>query len=456
MNLRAAVRTSCILIGLANGCWAGQITTEWIGTGNQTGDWDITTNWTPDATYNVPNNTSSKTFKVLIGPHPDNGVLDAVNSNGNFVVDSIALGNSQNHRNLLDVNGTGEVLGNITNYGGFNVGGTLTVDGTFTNSNSLNVYSTGTLNTTYVPDNRKSIGINGVVNITGGGLGFMDVPVNTSLSVAGTVNVINAGVTSNGLANLATVEGYLYLDLRANGPVNLSVNSLQAPGEVALYGGQFSVADSMTVQNLAVLGNKLSVAGTLDAEPGTNSTALLGDLTSRLEVATLSNHGTSVLGGTACLGSISNGGSLSFANATPLDGSAGCNPLTDGTLTEIISDTSFGYINDSAEVVQFGGLLNVSLANGFVPTVGQSFNIIEYFGPASDGSTFAGVRNPYFNNGTEQWVLSYSTGRVTLTAEAVEPGGAAPEPGSIVLFGAGLVVFAGLRLRARSGQSANC
>ena len=113
MNLRAIVRTSCILTSLASGCWAGQITTEWIGTGNQFGDWDIGTNWTPDATYNVPNNTGSNTFKVLIGPHPDNGVLDAVVSSGSFVVDSIALGNSQNHRNLLDVNGTGEVLGTI-------------------------------------------------------------------------------------------------------------------------------------------------------------------------------------------------------------------------------------------------------------------------------------------------------------------------------------------------------
>ncbi len=455
MNLRAIVRTSCILIGLASGCWAGQITTEWIGTGNQFGSWETATNWTPDATYNVPNNTSSNTFKVLIGPHPDNGVLDAVVSSGSFVVDSIALGNSQNHRNLLDVNGSGEVLGNITNYGGFNVGGTLTVDGTLTNSNSLNVYSTGTLNTAYLPDNHKSIGIDGVMNITGGGLGYTDVPVNTSLVVAGMVNVINAGVTTNGLANLATVEGYLYLDLRANGPINLSVNSLQAPGEVALYGGQFSIADSMTVQNLSVLGNKLSVAGTLDAESGSYATALFGDLTSRLEVATLSNHGTSVLGGTACLGSISNGGSLSFANAAPLDGSAGCNPLTDGTLTEIISDTSFGYINDSAEVVQFGGLLNVSLANGFVPTVGQSFNIIEFSGPASDGSTFAGVRNPYFNNGTEQWALSYSSGRVTLTAEAVEPGSAAPEPGTLALFGTGLIVIAGARIRSRSDRSAS-
>ncbi len=446
MNLRAIVRTSCILIGLACGCWAGQVTTVWIGAGNQFGDWDTATNWTPDATYNVPNNTSSNTFKVLIGPYPDNGVLDAVVSNGSFVVDSIVLGNSQNHRNSLTVGGTGEVLGNVTNYGSFNVGGTLTVDGTFTNSNSLNVYSTGTLNTAYVPDNRKGIGVDGAMNITGGGLGFTDIPVNTNLSVSGVVNVINGGVTTNGLANLTTVEGTLSLS-----GINLSVNSLYAPGQVYLYAGQFSVADSLTVQNLFINGTTLSVAGTLDVEPGTFERALFGGtLGDRLEVANLVNHASTELHGTACLGSLSNSGSMFFANEAPLDGSAGCNPLTDGTLTEIISDTSFGYINDSSQVIQFGGLLNVTLANGFVPTVGQSFDIIEYFGPDSDGSTFAGVRNPYFNNGTEQWVLSYSTGKVTLTAAAVDPVSAAPEPASLLLFGLGLALVATARARVKT------
>jgi hypothetical protein len=59
--------------------------------------------------------------------------------------------------------------------------------------------------------NSGTVGIAGTLNLTGGGPGITDVVAGSTLFQSGTLNVINDGVATNGLANLQSVAGFLAL-----------------------------------------------------------------------------------------------------------------------------------------------------------------------------------------------------------------------------------------------------
>ena len=161
--------------------------------------------------------------------------------------------------------------------------------------------------------------------------------------------------------------------------------------------------------------------------------------------------------------------------------------LANGSLTfDIAGPTSGQYdqLNVSGHA-QLNGLMTVDLLHGYVPQIGNTFDIMNF---ASTSGTFSSVVGLPIN-GSEHFVLEYNPSNLTLDVESGQilgptvtghgafsandpfipsseqtgddysltasnnngPAGSTPEPGSIVLFASGMIALAGvLRSRGRS------
>src|SRR6202035_1988568 len=187
----------------------GQTNSEWNG---GIGNWSNATDWNPNQ---VPNNGGGNTYNVTI----DSGGADNVTLDQNATISSLTLGGvgsgidsflegpdtltitgtaTVNPTGLLGVNGLSAA--NVVNNGQV-FAQTMTVTDTFTNTGRLTVNGVANIDTLA---NSGVTQVNGTLNLTNG---ITDVPLNSVLSVFGTVN---AG-SSNGLTNLKTIEGALEL-----------------------------------------------------------------------------------------------------------------------------------------------------------------------------------------------------------------------------------------------------
>jgi hypothetical protein len=112
-----------------------------------------------------------------------------------------------------------------------------------------------------------------------------------------------------------------------------------------------------------------------------------------------------------------------------------------GVFNELISNKGNGLLNVSgAATLVPGAALNVQLLAGFDPKNGTTFTIMDY---GSEKGTFT-VSNPYFDNGKQEWVVSYGGGSgddIFLTAEATKV--VTPEPSTILLVGTALLGMGG-------------
>jgi hypothetical protein len=117
-------------------------------------------------------------------------------------------------------------------------------------------------------------------------------------------------------------------------------------------------------------------------------------------------------------------GALNVGTGTP---GSGYNQFADGILQELIAGNSnYGMIAVQGPVV-LNGTLDITLANGFMPTAGETFTILT-FTPGDLAGSFANL------TGDRYFAISYneSAGDVVLTAEAV------PEPPALLLVTAGI------------------
>ena len=355
--------------------------------------------------------------------------------------------------------GTTLVIDTLTGSGRISVSTGATLTASVFSAGGVDITG-GTVNTPSAPRNFSITG--GTLNLTGG-TGITDITGSLFLH-GGAIEMIQNGVPADGLGNLHTVEGSVDL-----GQGTITTAQLD-------NSGFFNVADEFGLPtNLWVLGD-MGNSGTLQAQSGgaitiggtMSNTGTFGlDTGGTASVYRLSNAGTAsfrdgthltaqsiwnsgLIGWTnasACVGLLANIGTISI-NQSTFDASAGCDPFTDGTLTEVISAAgNFGTININGPAT-LRGMLHVSLGSGYTPSIGQSFDFLD-FTPGMLSGTFTGISDSVFNNGGEQWVLSYdyAAGRVILTATGLDilttPINAdAPEPGSIRLIVAGLAALA--------------
>jgi hypothetical protein len=238
----------------------------------------------------------------------------------------------------------------------------------------------------------------------------------------------SAGLDVSGTAAIGSVDTEFNggLGVESGGLANVGTLSGGASGNFVSSGGTLNVASS----SLAFL--SMGVFGTL-----TVGTGNLRPLTSQ---NTLVNNGqVAVSGPYLWVGSPS----------VPCE----CVFVADnGIYGEVIdSATSFGTISASSVPLDLNGTLDITLANSYVPAVGQGFVIMSGSGPLS--GTFANIEGQTFNNGKEKWGVQYTSSDVTLVAEP----NVVPEPSLIVLTGfglAGIVAWSRSRRRFRPNAPA--
>jgi hypothetical protein len=119
-----------------------------------------------------------------------------------------------------------------------------------------------------------------------------------------------------------------------------------------------------------------------------------------------------------------------------------------GIFTELIGSKGNGLLNVSgAATLVPGASLNVQLLGGFDPKNGSTFTIMDY---GSEKGTFT-LSDPYFDNGKQQWAVSYGaggSGDIFLTAEATKV--VTPEPSTMFLVGSALLGMAGYAKKKRA------
>jgi hypothetical protein len=424
---------------------------------SSSGNWSDAANWTPavspNGAYSVTLPTGSETITLDISPTIDGLTLDSGaslqtdagvslttgslnNSGGIFFLSGgnlTANGVITNSNNFYAGEGTTVSLANnVSNSGTFYAGyaggnnngnGTVTVTGTFDNTGALALNNGSDVVNVNALVNQGTVNVGGgsALNVTGGGPGVTDVAAGTVYALTGSFSVINGGVTTSAIANLASVEGTLVLQSGQTydfGPLTNSNSFYTGQGTTVSVAG--NVTNSGTFYAGYAGGNNngngtVTVTGTFD-----NTGALaLNNGSDVVSVNTLVNQGTVNVGGGALLGV----GSGSFA------ASSGYQQLANGTFDEIIGGAGTYGVADIDGPMTLNGTLDVTLDNGFTPTLGESFTFLD--GSADDMSgDYASVVGQPFSGG--QWQVTYDNAAGTVTLTAIT---AIPEPASLTLLG---------------------
>ena len=122
-----------------------------------------------------------------------------------------------------------------------------------------------------------------------------------------------------------------------------------------------------------------------------------------------------------------------------------------GILTALIGSTANSLLNVSGTATLLpGAQLNVVLAANFDPKNGISFTILDY---GFESGEFI-LDDPYFNNGTQEWVIGYAGGDgddIVLTAQASNV--VTPEPCTMLMVGTVLLGMGGYAKKKRASQA---
>ncbi len=367
-----------------------------------------------------------------------------------------------------DVLNNGNLATGVPSNGGGGNNNTLNIAGMLTNSGAFGLYGTfdmatiggGLVNSGFVDlENRSTLIVNGAVNNSG------TLALDYNVFRSGNTLNITGSLTNSGTFELLGPQAFgggapfatatvLSLTNSAGGIVGvengstLTVNGpVDNSGTLAIIGGPFNRVSLLTVQGLLTneatgqisLGSASAFGGVLQALGGLTNNGQINVLYSSVGAPFLNNGGTISVNGIPDFLS-------KFVVGTGNPAGSGYIQLANGTLGEMISaQNSFGVINVNGSAL-LNGTLDILLQGGFNPRVGSIFQFL-FANPGQISGTFASIENDFFNNGTEQWLVTYDNadGVVELTAEQAGP---IAEPATLLVLIPGLL-GAGYGLRRK-------
>jgi hypothetical protein len=333
-----------------------------------------------------------------------------------------------------------------------NNGRNFTTAGNFTNNGTLTVGSGSKFTVNGNLTNQSGTTLSGgIYNVTGT-LQYNNADIVTNaanIALTGTLSQIINQTSGIGLANFATNASSGRFTLAGNRNFTTA--------------GSFSNAGTMTISK----GSTFSVGANTYTQTAGSST-VDGTLTStNTSLRAIDISGGSVFGnGGALSGNVTDNGVFNIGDALK---QAGFETVSDkytqtstGTLNIDVGGTSvktqFDQL-DISSVASLNGILNLNLISGFVPALGETFDILNASSVQGKFSTVNGTGI----NSSEHFSVIYNSNKVTLdvvsgpgsSALVGDPGlaGAAgssstPEPASLLLIATGLIAVLWYRYRS--------
>ncbi len=317
-----------------------------------------------------------------------------------------------------------------TDYGGGTVaatGGTMTTAG----SMSPDIYSTGTITVTgatmtatggpgAVIDGSNTVSLTNC-SLTGKLYGAK---LHRTASGTGTATfTVNGGslsATAGDLFFMVAESGSLTANITLRGGVTVSTSTGYLVDATASSTANF-VADGETLTGNFITDKTSTVAATL--QNGTTLTGYFNSGSVGTESLTVDATSTWNVNGASVLSSLTNNGTLAFTtDGLTVDVAGAYTQASTSKVVVVLNGTTAGTNYDQVAVTgkaTLAGALEVNAANGFTPTVGETFNILTY---GSESGSFATLTS---DSGLT-YTVNYGSTEATITITAVSSATAAP------------------------------
>jgi hypothetical protein len=364
------------------------------------------------------NSAGNQTSLIVDGANVtlSGGTVTMTNNVNNYILGAAGADTLTNQETISGAGHIGAGQMTLSNSGTINAnqsaGMIIQTSGAFTNSGTLSVSSGDLMHVLGGAFTNFSGG-----TLTGGTYNVSGTLEIDQLGSAGGEIVTNAAnVILNGTAsNLVDAAGNAAL---ANFAANASTGSVSLSGGRALAtAGNFTNAGNVTIGT----GSSFTVGGPGVYTQTSGTTAANGTLTASGGV---SLQAGSLLGSGSISGNVSSSAIVAPGQATGataiLTDTGAYTQTAAGSLDIAIGGTKPGAKFDelTSTSATLAGTLNVSLINGFVPSIGSIFKIVNF---SSESGQFATV-NGLAINGSEHFTVSYHADDVLLTVVS----GAAP------------------------------
>ncbi|GGG35722.1 hypothetical protein GCM10011344_40760 [Dokdonia pacifica] len=393
-----------------------------------TGDWTDTANWSPS-------------YPGLFIPNGDTAIISAgsqatvpngsggISIEGRIDIDGILIINTTSSFSTISplfnirINSTGTLQNNSTifNDGNFINSGMLINNGFINNDRLFSSGGSGDFNNQNVIRNRTGGEMNlsssspfvnmnsGIINDFGGQLTLLGLNLTGNFSNSGSITFFNAGffgtLTNTDTGTIASPASSFTIQSGGTIINDGTINSIR----------NFTISNGGTLTNSGFLNINNFTFTISSGAILTNSTT--GAITNNATLNT-SSLGTLINGGTLLGDNISHGGDFSNAGMVSPGNSIGTYTFNMGythqstaiLTTEIESTSNFDAVTVTAAAT-LSGTLDVSLVNGFTPSVGDTFTILT---ANSISGTFTTTNLPAGYN----WNINYTATEVILEVSA--------------------------------------